>query len=331
VHKHRQRDIVVIGGGVVGASLSYRLARSGAHVTCVERNFPGASASGASFSVDITRKTPKCFFDLSVAAAQEHVGLENELGTASWRHPAVTLEWGRTDHERAVIHERVERLCGWGCNAQLINRPAAQELAPPARFLDHDDDRIALYPGQAWYDSVILTQLLLWHAPRHGATDIVGEGVDRIDSEGGRVNGVRTDRGRGFVADIIVNCAGPEANSIARLARAWLPVEKVPGLVGLARADAVELTAILMAPGVNVRPAGESRLKLHSYEADTLLLGDAPNERRRARCSANTRRRCSPLSARRSCCAAILESAQSRPTGSQLSVSSPKSRACTPQ
>jgi glycine/D-amino acid oxidase-like deaminating enzyme len=215
-------DIVVIGGGVTGASVSYALARAGARVVCIERTFPAAGASGASFSVDISsRKTPKAFFDLSVAAAREHAALEHELGVTRWRHPTITLEWGQTTRERAVIRERVRRLRDWGYPAELIDRRAAERLTPAVRFAD-DADQIAQYADQAWYDTVVLTQLLLWHAQHHRAQVIVGEKVDHIDVIGGRVQGVVTAKGRHFGADAIVNCAGPDADAVARQAGAHL-------------------------------------------------------------------------------------------------------------
>jgi glycine/D-amino acid oxidase-like deaminating enzyme len=144
---------IPIGCGVTGASVSHALARTGARVICVERSFPAAGASGASFSVDISsRKTPKAFFDLSVAAAGEHAVLEHELGATPWRHPAITLEWGQTAHERTVVRERVQRLRGWGYPAELIDLRAAKRLAPAVRFADDADHGIARYADQAWYD-----------------------------------------------------------------------------------------------------------------------------------------------------------------------------------
>jgi glycine/D-amino acid oxidase-like deaminating enzyme len=276
---HERADIVVIGGGVIGASVSYALARAGAQVVCVERSFPGSGASGASFSVDISsRKTPKAFFDLSVAAAGEHAALAHELGAAPWRHPTVTLEWGQTAHERSVVRERVERLRDWGYPAELIDRRVAERLLPAVRFADDADDQVARYADQAWYDAVVLTQLLLWHAQQHhGLQVVVGETVQRIDVTGGRVDGVTTVQGRRLTTDIVVNCAGPDADVVARQAGARLPLEKVPGLVALTPAGDVALDAIVMAPGLNVRRAGKSVLKLHSYPADALIQGDAPD------------------------------------------------------
>jgi len=276
---HEHVDLVVIGGGVIGASVSYALARVGVRVVCVERSFPGAGASGASFSVDISsRKTPKAFFDLSVAAAGEHVALAHALGAAPWRHPMAMFEWGQTAHERSVVRERVERLKDWGYPAELMDRPVAERLLPAVRFGDDADDQVARYVDQAWYDAVVLTQLLLWHAQQHhGVQVVVGETVQHIDVAGGRVHGVTTVQGRRFATDVVVNCAGPDADVVARLAGARLPVEKVPGLVALAPAGDIALDAIVMAPGLNVRPAGNSVLKLHSYPADAFIQGDAPD------------------------------------------------------
>ena len=52
---------------------------------------------------------------------------------------------------------------------------------------------------------------------------------------------------------------------------------KVPGLVGVTAADRIVLNAIQMAPGVNIRPVAGGPLKLHSYDADALLQGPAPD------------------------------------------------------
>jgi glycine/D-amino acid oxidase-like deaminating enzyme len=44
------RRIVVIGGGIVGAGIAYRLARRGAEVTLLERDGPAAGATSRSFA-----------------------------------------------------------------------------------------------------------------------------------------------------------------------------------------------------------------------------------------------------------------------------------------
>ena len=52
----------------------------------------------------------------------------------------------------------------------------------------------------------------------------------------------------------VVNCAGPAAAAIARLAAISLPLVQVPGLVALAPANGVSVNAIVMAPGSIAAP-----------------------------------------------------------------------------
>ncbi len=43
-------DVMVVGAGIVGASVAYHLARGGADVVLLDRSLPGAGATGDSFA-----------------------------------------------------------------------------------------------------------------------------------------------------------------------------------------------------------------------------------------------------------------------------------------
>src|SRR5262249_32647471 len=62
----RVDDVIVIGGGIVGASAAYRLARSGARVTLLDRADAGqATAAGAGIiSPGTSYQPPAAFFPL---------------------------------------------------------------------------------------------------------------------------------------------------------------------------------------------------------------------------------------------------------------------------
>lgn len=91
-----------------------------------------------------------------------------------------------------------------------------------------------------------------------------------------RITGV-VAQGRRFEADWVVNCAGPDAGRIAALARASLPLNRVPGLVGestrLPERD--RLGAILATPRVDLRPAPDGRIVSISWPVDAMLPADA--------------------------------------------------------
>ena len=84
------RRIAVIGAGIVGASVAFRLARSGeARVWIIDRSSPGSGTTSASFAwANANEKTPYGYFELNRAGLEEHFRLRDELpGGAPWLHP----------------------------------------------------------------------------------------------------------------------------------------------------------------------------------------------------------------------------------------------------
>ncbi len=62
------QHVVVVGAGVLGASVAYRLAGAGCRVTILEAAQVGAGTSGCSFAwLNSSRKTPRAYHDLNAA------------------------------------------------------------------------------------------------------------------------------------------------------------------------------------------------------------------------------------------------------------------------
>jgi glycine/D-amino acid oxidase-like deaminating enzyme len=79
--------IVVIGAGVMGASVAYRAALAGASVTVLEAGRIGGGTSGCSFAwTNSNEKTPRAYHDLNVAGMRAHAALAEELGATPWWH-----------------------------------------------------------------------------------------------------------------------------------------------------------------------------------------------------------------------------------------------------
>ncbi|WP_338703905.1 FAD-binding oxidoreductase [Streptomyces sp. Q6] len=92
-----------------------------------------------------------------------------------------------------------------------------------------------------------------------------------------RRTGHRGGRGeRRTAADTVVNCAGPGADRLAALAGVRLPLRRVPGLVAESRPlPGGPLTAILTAPGIDLRPTPDGGVLSLSWEVDARLDGTA--------------------------------------------------------
>lgn len=63
--------VVVVGSGVLGASVAYHLARSGADVVVMEAERPASGASGATLSLDVTHlQAPYSYYRLNRAGSE---------------------------------------------------------------------------------------------------------------------------------------------------------------------------------------------------------------------------------------------------------------------
>src|SRR6201997_796445 len=82
--------IVIVGAGIIGASIAYHLAKRGAKVVLVDAVRPGAGATGKSLGwINATfSKRPRAYFDLNCEGIAEWHRLDDELDGA------MKLQWG---------------------------------------------------------------------------------------------------------------------------------------------------------------------------------------------------------------------------------------------
>jgi len=266
--------VLIIGGGAVGAALTYRLAAAGAGVTLLDRRDIGSGTTSATFSMTVAaRKTPRAHFDLAVAGAAEHRRLVRELAeygiTEDWVHPVSAYEWATTEHDSDVIAARVDRLTRWGYPVQWIERSDLCS-AEPHLAVDSTVTRAAAYPHEAWYDAPRMTAALAYAAARAGARLLTHRHVETVTRHASGVD-VITAEGERHTADHVVVCAGAQSREVAALAGHHLRVGSVPGLVVTSRpTTAGTLRGIVLRSHVNLRPAPNGALLAHSYttEAD---------------------------------------------------------------
>src|ERR1700756_5976455 len=126
----RMIKTIVIGAGVMGASVAYRLAQAGAAVTVLEATRIGGGTSGISFArTNAHKKPPKAYHDLNVAGMKAHAALANEFGGTPWWHGGGSLGWG-AEPDRTAQRENIEQLRSWGYAAEWITMRQVRELEP---------------------------------------------------------------------------------------------------------------------------------------------------------------------------------------------------------
>jgi glycine/D-amino acid oxidase-like deaminating enzyme len=282
------RRCVVIGAGVLGASIAARLAAAGMGVTLLDQDEPGRGTSRWSFAwVNSNDKGPKPYHDLNHAGLRAWAELAPGLDGAAWYRPAGNLELATSATGRAELAARVRRLTGWGYPARLVDAAEAAGLEP-ALLSPGPGAAAAWFPGEAYLLTEPLIERLVARAADRGATVLTG---DR-----GRVTGlspgqVRTATGQVFPADEIVCCAGRWTSQLTALASPTWPVPLVawdtPGspapelVVRVGPVTPAAPTRVLHAPEVFLRPhsggmlhleAPDTPVDLHTPEAELRSL-----------------------------------------------------------
>ncbi len=267
-------DVVIIGAGVVGASVAYRLAEAGASVTVLEAGRVGGGTSGISFAwTNSAAKTPRAYHELNVAGMRAHAELGAAFGGTPWWHGGGRIEWVAAP-ARAAQRERVERLRDWGYAAEWIDRERLARLEPDLDPAEPGDAPVVFYPDEGWLDPVVYAHAMLAAARRLGARLHLGARVRAIEIAGGRVRGVRVADGRQVPAETVVNCAGRSVNDPVLEAELHLPMAPTVGLLVLTPPVACALQRVVASPLVHVRPDGAGRLMLHRGEVDATIVAD---------------------------------------------------------
>jgi len=208
-------DAIVIGAGVMGASIAFHLAERGLKVAILERKVTASGATGHSSGL------VRMHYDL--AAESELTFKSYKLYFSNWRE-RVGGECGfqKTGFLQIAKREHEDKLRGnvvnqqrIGINTSVISADEVQRLFPDLAT-DHFD--FAAYEPESGYaDATLTTNSFIEAAKHNGAMLLQNCEVTAIHMVGGKVIGLNTTKGE-FDAPIIVNAAGPWAKHVASLA-----------------------------------------------------------------------------------------------------------------
>jgi glycine/D-amino acid oxidase-like deaminating enzyme len=273
-----QADVIVIGGGIIGAACAYYLARAGARVRVVERDFP---ASGTSRACDGLILYSDKASPAELALAQASAGLWAELAEtleADFEYARTgTLVLYETGEGLAAGRRKVADLQPAGVRAEIVDASGLRSLEPN---LAPDLAGAVYYLDEAQVDARAATLAMLDASQRLGATLQAGAEVTgiRLDSKG-RVAAVISKQGE-TPAGAVVLAAGVWSNEIARSAGIELPVRPRKGHI-LVTSRAPGLIAHPMLEGsyaASVQSAAEGvqvALVAEMTAGGTVLLGSS--------------------------------------------------------
>jgi 4-methylaminobutanoate oxidase (formaldehyde-forming) len=213
---------VVIGGGVIGCSILYHLAKQGWTDSVLVEQYQlthGSTWHSAGLvgqlrsSISLTRMM------------QYSVGLYAELEALTGNDPGWHQLGGLRLASSEPRHEELRRQASWaktfGLPMEIVSAREAQELFPP---MSTDGVVAAAFiPDDGYLDPSQLTFSLAAAARTLGAQIELRTTVTGIETRDGRVVAVETDQGR-IECEVVVNAAGMYAPQVARLVGVSVPV-----------------------------------------------------------------------------------------------------------
>lgn len=267
--------VVVVGAGILGAAVTYRLATAGAQVTLLEAGRLGGGTSAMSVAwLNSNDKPPLEYHELNTGGLAEHQILETEFGVAPWLHWSGHLEWVEDEAARAKQRDKITRLHAWGYQAELLSPGEARRIEPDLAIPDSAE--VAYYPREGYVDPVLFIGALTRAARRAGADVQDFSPVVEISRDGSRITGVVTQDGTRHAADVVVLCAGHWTDQVAELADVDVPLAPATGLFVVTAPAPASLRAIVHAPGITIRPDGAGRLMMRSAAIERLVTPDTP-------------------------------------------------------
>lgn len=273
------RDVLVAGGGVIGLSVAWELARQGVQVTVLERAQPGREASWAGAGMLPPGNTTRAHSAEQQLRSQSHLlwpkwsaelreqtGVDNGYRVTGGLHVVFPEDLSRLKLERQQWHDEQIPLTDHSAESLRAVEPALSDLLAGGFEL----------PEQAQVRNPRHLKALLVACSQAGVRIECGSPVVQIDQSGGRFRQLRTPSGT-YQADACVLAAGPWTGPLFSLipsladspaCRAVLGIRPVRGQIVLLNTQLLPFRRMIEYGKRYLVPRPDGRVLVGSTEED---------------------------------------------------------------
>jgi glycine/D-amino acid oxidase-like deaminating enzyme len=261
-----RKEIIVVGAGIIGASIAWHLAKAGARVTVLAESGEGGVATPASFAwINASWGNPEPYFRLRRRGMQEWRRLAAEC-------PDIPLAWTGGlcfDQPRDRLEAFANEHASWGYGIRRVGPAEIARLEPALK----NPPELALHVAEeGMVEPALAAQALLADAARHGAVMRAGVTVDAVELSARPT--VVTSEGR-IEADEIVLAAGIGTPVLAKSAGIDIPLDTPPGLIVHSKPHRRLINGLILAE-LAVRQTADGRV-IGSGEVAGSDPGDDPD------------------------------------------------------
>jgi glycine/D-amino acid oxidase-like deaminating enzyme len=225
----QKADVVIIGGGVIGTSIFYHLAKNKIDVVLLEKNSIASGTSGASEGIIFLQtKKPGILLEMALRSAEIFESLEEELGykIEYVSNGGMVVIPDQTQYK--IMKDFVREQNKSGLNVQLLNSTEARNKQPAL------SDTIAgstFCSADAQVNPILLSYGFLEAATRYkNAKFFTHTNVIGIKKKGQSIEGVVTNKGT-VQTNIVINAAGVYAPEIGSMVNLNIPIKPRRGQI----------------------------------------------------------------------------------------------------
>jgi len=217
-------DVVVIGGGIIGCSIAFELAKRGRKdVLVVEREYLTSGATGrcgagirqqwgSALNATIAVESTHIFENL-----EEYTGYDGDCGLNQGGYLLVAY----TEKEWEQFHKNLEVQHSLGIDSFAVDLDGAREIVPHINTEGMFGACFCAKDGHA--DPFHCTFAYAKGAREMGVDISTYTTVIGLEAENGRIRTVKTDKGD-IQAEIVLNCAGAHTAHLAACVNDVLPI-----------------------------------------------------------------------------------------------------------
>ncbi|MHA6789765.1 NAD(P)/FAD-dependent oxidoreductase [Pseudomonas bijieensis] len=204
-------DVVIIGGGIIGASAALFLSKAGRRVALLERDFCGSHSSGVNYGGVRRQGRPLSQLPLSQRAHEIWSQLPQLIGIDGEYQRSGHLKLARSADDLQALRDYAASSQGFGLDLQLLDQ---EELRARFPWVGAVAVGASLCPDDGHANPRLVSPAFAQAARRHGAQVHEQCTVSNVVHDGQRF-AVNTATGLTFHAPWLLNCAGAWASQFA--------------------------------------------------------------------------------------------------------------------